>query len=366
MNDSPRQTKKILYVASTASHLTRFHQPYMQALSEKYRVFTMANGEEVDYSIPFDKHFFSFTNLRCISKIRKIIKKEKFDVILLHTSLAAFLVRAALPANPQRRPYVLNVVHGYLFQKKLRSLKDRILLFCEKLMRKKTDDIAVMNQDDLEIATQNRLCRGQVLMTYGMGVPLKAEQARHDEDLRTRFVRKPTDFVCTFVGELSKRKNQIFLIRCAAILREQGIPIRLLLIGEGGERATLEKEIDDRKLGNTVFLLGSQDCVADYLGITDLYVSASISEGLPFNVMEAMACGLPIVASDTKGQSDLLADTSDALYPLDDEDAFCDAVRQVYAKRRFGLNAKSYPNLEKYRLSAVFEDNLQLFTKGLR
>ncbi|MBQ9805620.1 MAG: glycosyltransferase [Clostridia bacterium] len=351
---------KILYVASTKSHLDRFHQPYIKALKEKAEVYTMATGEGVDFPILFDKHFFSFSNFKSILKIRKILKKERFDAVLLHTTLAAFLVRAAM-IGMRNRPYVLNTVHGYLFTFPPRTMKDRILLRCEKLLRKKTDDIAVMNREDGEICKRYRLCRDNVYMTRGMGVSITPQIPEKDLELRAQYAKDDKEFICLFVGELSHRKNQSFLIQAAKKLHDLGFPIKLLLAGDGGDREELERMIQENFLENTVFLLGNREPILPFLSIADLYVSASHSEGLPFNIMEAMSCGLPILASDTKGQTDLLEEREDSLYPHGDIDAFCFALRAVYRNGSYGVGTRSYPSLEQYRLSAVFEENEKLF-----
>ena len=354
---------KLLYVASTQSHLEHFHQPYIDTLKKKYEVLTMATGESVDLPVVFDKHFFSLRNVRSILNIRKILRRERFDAIILHTTLAAFLVRAAL-VGMRHRPYVLNVVHGYLFGEKIDGMKDRILLLCEKLMRRRTDDIAVMNREDERIAKKYALCKNNVYFINGMGVSVEEGAGEPDPALREQLADEK-DFICFFIGELSGRKNQSFLIRAVKRLREEGLPIRLLLAGEGRERERLAEEIKALGLERSVSLLGSVSPVAPYLLISDLYVSASVSEGLPFNIMEAMWCGLPIVASDVKGQNDLLCDTPQSLYPLNDEDAFCEAVRRVYCAPSHGAYAQRYPSLEQYSLSAVFESNMKIFSSGI-
>lgn len=356
---------KILYAASTASHLRRFHMPYIARLRENYDVYLMGNnGEGIDLPIDFAKSFFSLSNLRSIGKIRKILKQEHFDRVIVNTTLAAFLIRTAMIGMKQR-PYVLNVVHGYLFAEKDTGIKAKILLLCERLLRKKTDAIAVMNQDDLNIAQKYCLCRGSVLFMRGMGLPIYKELPIRDPVLRAAYAPDERDILCVFVGELSGRKNQIFLIRAIARLRTEGIPLRLLLLGEGSERAVLEREIRKLRLEDAVFLAGNCEPITPYLGIADLYVSASISEGLPFNVMEAMAFGLPIVMSDTKGQNDLKRSEDDALlYPLNDTDAFCDAVNTVIARARFGVGACSYRQLEDYLLTSVEEENMNILLEG--
>jgi glycosyltransferase EpsD len=266
----------------------------------------------------------------------------------------------------KKRPYVINVVHGYLFQEDLRGLKSKILLFCEKLVRRQTDDLVVMNQEDWRIANKYKLCQRRVFGVSGMGIPDAFSKPIPDGDLRERFVSSEEDYLCTFVGELSNRKNQSFLIHAVKRLREEQIPMRLCLVGDGENKERLKEEICSLGLEDSVFLPGSTASVGDYLSITDLYVSASVSEGLPFNIMEAMAYGLPIVASDVKGQRDLLENVPQGLYPLNDMDAFCRSVKEFYNTRGRGVQSMEYPNLAQYRLSAVFGSVMRIYLRGVR
>ncbi|MBQ7378035.1 MAG: glycosyltransferase [Clostridia bacterium] len=357
--------RKILYAASTASHLRRFHMPYIERLRAENDVFLMGTaGEGIDFPIDFAKSFFSLSNLRAIRKIRKLLKRERFDRVIVNTTLAAFLIRAAM-IGMKRRPYVLNVVHGYLFSESDRGLKAKILLQCEKILRKKTDTIAVMNEEDLRIARAHRLCRGEVIFMRGMGIPQYTVPQTRDDSLYRTYAPADSDVLCVFVGELSARKNQAFLIRAIARLREEKLPVRLLLLGEGSAREALETQIREAGLEDSVFLAGNREPILPYLSLADVYVSASTIEGLPFNIMEAMACGLPIVMSDVKGQHDLKsADDEAILYPLADMDAFCAAVKEACGRARLGIGACAYPQLEQYRLPSVLEENLSILLRG--
>ena len=200
---------KILYVASTMGHIKNFHLSYISKLREDGSyVKIMSFGDGADYDICFVKRMLSLKNFLSQRKIRKIIKTEAFDTIILNTTLASFHVRMALPKK--RRPRVLNIVHGYLFREGEKRIKSKLLLFCEKLLRKKTDTIAVMNREDYRIATKNKLCLDDVIMTYGMGANV------FEPKLDNEYIRWYTDtygkFLLCFVGELSARKNQRFLI----------------------------------------------------------------------------------------------------------------------------------------------------------
>ena len=353
--------KKILYMASTASHLRRFHEPYIAALRERYDVFTLASGSgEVDFPVAIRKSLFTWRHIGEIRKIRRILKAERFDAVIVNTTLAAALLRLAL-RGVKPRPYVLNVVHGYLFSDPPRGLRDKLMLWVERKLAKRTDSIAVMNAHDLAVATKYRLCAGEVLFLHGMGIPPR-EIPTPDPELRMRYAAKK-DYLLTFVGELSRRKNQIFLIRALAKLREKGLPVRLLLVGDGDRRTELIHEVGRLGLGESVFFAGNREPVQPYLAITDLYVSASASEGLPFNLLEAMQCGLPVIASDVRGQQDLLP--PERLYPPDNEAAFCEAVRLAVASGLRGVGSVSYENIETYLLPSVFEENLKIFQLGV-
>ncbi len=353
-----KKRSKILYAASTAQHLHRFHEPYIAALREEYDVMTMGDGEGVTFPVTFRKKIFSFANFRTMLRIRRILRREKFDKIILNTTLAAFWIRLALPLC--HRPQVLNIVHGYLFSLEGKGLKRRIYLLCERMLRRRTDEIAVMNLEDEVTATRYRLCRGEVHFINGMGIPEKELPRPSGAS------RRPEDPLrCTYVGELSGRKNQIFLVRSVKQMKERGIPIRLLLVGEGSARAELAAEIERLGLEQEVILAGSRSDVPRLLSMTDLYLSASLIEGLPFNLMEAMEHGLPILATASKGQTDLLSVHPEMLYDIGDMEALVDGVGDIYKTGICGPDTVAYPELEKYRLQEVFATNLQMMKTGL-
>jgi glycosyltransferase EpsD len=200
-----------------------------------------------------------------------------------------------------------------------------------------------------------------------MGYRIKRDEIDSSVNVREQLGIPRDSKVLTFVGELSGRKNQIFLIRAMKKLREEGISAYLLLVGEGSERENYKKEIQALGLDDCVLMPGNCEPITPYLAATNLYVSASRIEGLPFNVMEAMSCGLPIVATDTKGQSDLLGQThADFLYPLNDSNAFCEKVKSLLSQPSLGVGSIAYPLLKQYSLESVFEENINLMKGTLK
>lgn len=356
---------RILYVASTASHLRAFHMPYIRALSERgHTVLTMASGEGADFNIPFEKKLLSAKNTKCRKMIRKIVDEGDFDLILLNTSLAAFHVRAALPRR--KRPRIVNIVHGYLFPLvgggSLRErIKRRILLTAERIMRGKTDAIITMNAEDTAIAKKYKLTSGEIVECRGMGVPVP--KVVYDRD-RIRCELSASDaFVLLFVGEYSGRKNQEYLISLMPKIKSEIGNAVLWLVGEGDSRPQLESMISTLSLGDSVMLLGRKENAVDYMRAADVYISASFSEGLPFNIVEALGVGLDVVASDVKGQRDILSSDAGVLFSLERTD---DAVSAVTALAKGTLSVKRDKKEEayaRYSFENTFNDTLGIILK---
>ena len=330
---------KILFVASTMVHIKNFHLPYIEEFKNQgHTVLTLASGNEADFNIPFKKKTLSLKNLMLASKIKGIIKREAFDVIYLHTTLAAFYVRLALKGM-KNRPYVINTVHGYLFSRNESGLKKRIYLKCEKILRKQTDDIVVMNEEDMLIARENNLCLNKTYKINGMGFSPRFT----NEEVATKNSKS-----LTFVGEISKRKNQEFLVRALPYLPNA----TLTLVGDGEIRHRIEALAKNLGVENRVNITGFTKNVASYLASTDIYVSASTIEGLPFNILEAMAQGLPIVASSIKGHVDLLPQNS--LYTPNNLDEFIRKVNEApLAKQKY--------DIDKYMLKEALASNMEIY-----
>ena len=355
-----RKNQKILYAASTAGHLSDFHLPYIAALrKDGHTVMTMARGEGVDFDIPFEKKMFSKKNKLCRHMIRQIIEKEKFDLIILNTSLVAFHIRYAL--KYKNRPRTVNIVHGYLFSESPKGFKNKIkaamLSFAEKFLRPKTDAILTMNDEDLRIATKKGLARGAIIPTFGMGVP-SPEQILPAGELRSRYA-KEDEFVMLFVGELSERKNQEMLITALPKIKQHIPGARLWLVGDGQYKSSLIETAHDYGVEDSVNFLGRRKNPADYMRDCDLYVSASKTEGLPFNIVEALGCGKPVLASRVKGHTDILDGGVGVLFDADNAKDFVNKVVLIHDKKVVVDEMLIYEGFRNFSDGVVFSDTYE-------
>lgn len=357
--------KKVLYCASTTQHLRQFHLPYLQGLHNKgcYVAVCAEKFEELPFAdevfaVPFRKSFISLENLRNVVRVHRLLCQENFDVVYTHTQLASAIVRAAVLLLPrERRPKVVVICHGYLFNEKSGVGKWKYLL-PEKIFARVTDVLLVMNQEDYGIVQKYHLCCGKIGMIPGMGVNFAKFDIPHSRDTLVRkygAVDNTVNFV--FAGEFSSRKNQRELI--AAFARAQGqMPnVRLILAGEGMLRSDCQAQTEKLGLRDKIVFPGYVRNMAALYHCSDVCVSASRSEGLPFNIMEAMYCNLACIVSDVKGHRDLLIHGENGLlYESGDVEQLAACMVRLYRdsvlRRQLGERARE--TVEPYSLDRVY------------
>ncbi len=353
--------KSVLFTASTFSHIVNFHLPYLRWFREEgWTVHVSGGGKtlplpEADeiFALPFEKKMLSVGNFRAGRLLRKKIKQERYALIITHTSLAAFFTRLAVVGMPGR-PRLANMVHGYLFDDETSMAKRTILLTAERMTAPQTDLVLTMNRYDYELAQKYSLGK-KIAQIPGVGVNFEQRTAAAPEDgaLLRREHRIPAGaFVLVYPAEFSARKSQSVLIRAMERLPEN---VYLVLPGEGVLLADCKAQA--QKLGGRVVFPGYVQNMAAWYAAADAAVTSSRSEGLPFNVMEAMYAGLPVTASAVKGHIDLIRDgETGLLYPYGDAAACAGQIRSLLTSENLcqKLGQRAREEVAQYSLEAVF------------
>ncbi len=329
---------KVLYCASNPTHLRNFHLPYIAALAAGgEKVWTLcsgafsAEGAEAHIDLRMEKNVFSPMNWFSALRLAGILKKERFALISVHTSLAAFVVRLALFLAGKQHTRVVNTVHGYLFDQETGFLKRLLLLLPELLFRRLTDRVVVMNEWDRILAEKHRLGR-EVVKIPGVGVDFSRFSFGEREELRRTLGLEPQDILLLYPAEFSARKNQRFLICALPKLPER---VFLALPGQGALLEACRREAAELGVQRRVFFPGQISDLGEWYAAADISVSSSRYEGLPFNIMEGMYAGKPVVASRVKGHTDLVKEGAGGfLYSWNDEEEFLDCVRTLLTDER--------------------------------
>lgn len=169
------------------------------------------------------------------------------------------------------------------------------------------------------------------------------------------------------VARMSEAKDHGNLLRAYAVVREKHEDVVLALVGDGETREEVEDLISEYGLEDSVLMLGRQDDVPAFLRAMDLFVLPSKREGAPISVLEAMSCGVPVVATDVGGVSEILTDGEDGrIVPSQDHDALAEAMLWMleHPEKRAALGARG-PEVVAARFSdsAMCEQYLSLYER---
>ena len=133
-------------------------------------------------------------------------------------------------------------------------------------------------------------------------------------------------------GTMYPIKNHAMIIRAFEKVHKKNPNTHLTILGDGQDREMLERLVRDMHMENAVSMPGIQKDVCSYLQKADIYVSASLTEGLPLSILEAMACGLPVVATDAGGTVDIVSTgTNGIVVAKNNLDAMVDALDTMIA-----------------------------------
>lgn len=305
--------KKLLICASRVSHILNFHLPYIEYFKKKgfqvdIAVQGISDNPLIDncYDIKFTKNPFSPDNIRTVNFLKKLMSQNDYDIIYSNSTLAGAAARLAV-MGLKKKPYFIHISHGYMFGEKSR-LKSKIYLLAEKFTRNVTDSLIVMNEEDYSLAEKYRLGK-EIYYTYGMGLvgknfpEISAEQ-RHE--MRESLTISDNEKMLLCVGEFSERKNQTAIIQAFEMLLKKHKNAKLIFAGDGKTFEMCRQLVHELELDANIRFLGHVKDIASLYRCSDMLVTASKMEGLPFNVMESLYCGVPVVATDIKGHSDLI------------------------------------------------------------
>lgn len=206
----------------------------------------------------------------------------------------------------------------------------------------------------------------------GVGVDLNRFQPcgnlSHRLELRHRLGFKEGDFIVTVVAELNKNKNQIVLVKAALVLKAQIPCLKVLLIGK--ETAPdVRRYVDAHSLNDVVLFLGYRNDVEKILSISDVGFSASLREGLPVNIIESMACGLPILCSDNRGHRALISHLETGLiFDAADTKSLIDFLVLLYKNPalRQEMGQRNVSIAKKFSLDEVLPRMQEIYMKVMK
>ncbi len=254
-----------------------------------------------------------------IRALKKIIKTEKPDII--HTHLFA----SKYACLSTRRIPVVHTIHSVASKE---NTKIGILINKYYVKRKKMILVSLSNEVQKTVIKVYKIKKEESPIILN-GIELKC---------CCDTIKKHEGNVIINVGRLSDVKNQIALIKAFDFVVEKISNCRLWLIGDGELREDIENCISKSAHKDLITLWGNQDNPSDFLYKSTLFVLPSKYEGIPLSLAEAMAVGLPIIASDVGGIKDMIKNGYNGILINPDVDSIANSIIKV-------LNDKKLYNL---------------------
>ena len=364
--------KKVLFIATVVkTHIHAFHLPYIKMFKEKgYETYVAAKNDygnsmpdipncDCYIDIPFARNPFSIRNIKAYSMLKALIDKNHFDMIQCNTPVGGALGRLVARKARKNGAKVIYIAHGFHFMKGSSVLSWLLFYPVEKLLAHVTDVLVTINREDYDRA-KRKLKAKKIVHVNGIGVALEETENEFDRHaIRAQMGIKDSDILITSVGELIKRKNHKTMLK--AIARLNSPAVHYVITGSGRFGKKLENTA--RQLGlDNVHFLGFCNRVYELLKVSDIFCFPSYQEGLPVALMEAMAAGLPVVASAVRGNTDLIVPGKGGLlYAPDDVEGFADGIHILMQTPELRCRMGAY-NKERVReydiknIKKVFSD----------
>lgn len=322
--------KKILFAANLESFFIKFLIPQLKYFKENgYEVHIAAKSENIDipycdkkFDIDFARGLNIKQNLRSYIQMKEVFENNHYDIVSCHTPFGGAISRLAFKNCNVKDTKMVYMAHGFHFYKGAPLLNWLLFYPAEKYLAKYTDTMITINLDDYEIAKRRFKC--DVKYVSGVGLDISkfdfSMTEKDKEDLRKSLGIKMSDFVMIYPAEINENKRQKWLITSLKETFYNYPNFHLLLPGMDSMNGECHQLVERLGLSSQIHFLGFRKDIPKLLRISNLSVSSSEREGLPVNIMEAIYCGLPVVASSCRGNRDLIKDAKNG-YIVDKEDA---------------------------------------------
>ena len=287
-------------------------------------------------SLSLARTFRGLSELLALRELCGIVREGAFSVVHGNSTRAGWLVRLA--AHRARIPAVVFTAHGFFFEERMTWWRQQTYAAAERLAARWSDAIITVSESDRQAALGARICGPEKLVTIRNGLDQDhLLRLRRDRDKAGRPDTLPGERSGPLVGTLANlypTKGLEHLLVAIAEVRKAEPSVRLLVVGEGPERDRLESLARTHDLDRSVAFVGAMADPWRILLEVDVFVLPSTKEGLPFALIEAVAAGMPIVATRVGGIPEIVADgRSGLLVPPGDPVALSQAICRLLQDR---------------------------------
>ena len=302
-------------------------------------------------------HFWAATK-----ELTRLFREKQIDIALLHGYKARMVGYWAAKRN---RIPCIGVSRGWTME----NWKIAVYTKLDKWMHRRMDHVVCVSQGQAEKVIRSGTPKERITVIRNAIRTdrfLELSSADHRQKLEQFFLVAPK-FILGGAGRLSPEKGFDLLITAVSQLREEGIPVGLVIFGEGFLREPLQKQVDALGVSDSVCLAGFTDELDQFMPHFEIFVQSSHTEGLPNVLLEAMAARTAVIATEVGGTNEVVVEGETGLMvPPNQEDRLTDAIRTALRsdslRRSMGENGRK--RVEKnFTFKAQAESYWELFQK---
>ena len=319
----PGGAETLLAAAARAHDRTRFHVECVFVLPYKdHLVGALEAAGVITHCLSSGP-----SDVRWPARLATLIRDGGWDVVHVHSPLPASVARLAVRSMRGTRPVVITTEHNAWGRF---ALPTRVL----NRVTSRWDDAVFAVSDEARESMRGQAASHAVTLTHGIDVSHAASFAGEGDAVRHELGIGADEFVIGTVANFRVQKDYPNLLRAAKLLIDRNVAARFVVVGQGPLEAETRSLATQLGLGDRVLFTGFRSDAVRVMSSFDVFTLASSWEGLPVALMEALALGLPVVATNVGGVGEAMTDGVDALLvPPGDPEALADAWQQAVTDR---------------------------------
>jgi glycosyltransferase involved in cell wall biosynthesis len=374
---------KILMVTTIPSTLCAFLLPFAHHLRKLgWQVDAMAqeitaNAECVKtfdrvINVQWSRNPLELSNFFATPQaIQAIINATEYDIIHVHTPVAAFVTRYALKGLKQRRLQVIYTAHGFHFHPQGKAWKNAIFLQLEKMAGRWTDYLVTINQEDYAAAQRHQLLPSdRIRYMPGIGVDLdyyhpQLVKAGDVEKVRAELGLQPDTPLFLSVAEFTPRKHHRDMLQALARLARPDV--HLALAGDGRLFQEMQQLATELGIAKQVHFLGKRRDIPALMKASLATMLVSEQEGLPRSVMESLALEVAVIGTKIRGIQELLEDGCGLLVAVGQVEQLAEAMVWALAHpdQIHIMGKKGRDRMAPFALPAIVKLYEELYTEAI-
>ena len=277
-----------------------------------------------------------FSHLVSAWRLYRIFRRERIDILHVHTPIAALLGRVA--GRLAGIPLIVYTAHGFYFHDEMPVWKRRAFVWLEIFGGLLTDLLFTQSQEDAEEAIAEKIAHAVNVITIGNGVDASRFTPRSPSERKVmrQLLGIPGDAkVVGIVGRMVREKGYPEFLQAAVTLAKQHTDAYFLLVGSRLSSDHSESIDDDllkarEVLGDRLITTGFRNDTPDLIGVMDVFCLPSHREGMPRTIIEAMMMAKPVVATDIRGaREEVISGVTGLLIPTRSSTRLAEAIGEL-------------------------------------